>query len=263
MFSEYKQPLPGPIVFDSHAHYDDTAFDPDRTKLLDALPAHGICGVINCGSDLASSEASLDLAEKYDYIYAAVGVHPHEAAGAPSGFLSPLRELAAHPKAVAIGEIGLDYHYDFSPREAQISLLEAQLQLAVQLQMPVILHDREAHGDLYALLEKYRPRGVVHCFSGSVELAEHALRLGMYIGLGGAVTFKNARKPAEVARMVPPDRLLLETDAPYMAPVPFRGRRCDSTCIPITAEVIAQLRGISRDELLMQCRENTRDLFGI
>ena len=263
MFAEYEQPLSGRIVFDSHAHYDDQAFDPDREALLGALPARGICGVINCGSDRASSEVSLRLAEKYDYIYAAVGIHPHEAADVPADFVPRLRELAAHPKAVAIGEIGLDYHYDFSPREAQISLLEAQLQLAAELTLPVVIHDREAHGDMISLLEKYRPRGVVHCFSGSVELAERTLRIGMYIGLGGAVTFKNARKPVEVARMVPSDRLLLETDAPYMTPVPYRGKRCDSTHIPVTAETIAEMRGVSRDELIFQCGENTRLLFGI
>ena len=263
MFTEYAKPLSGLIVFDSQAHYDDEAFDPDRDELLAALPQQGICGVINCGSDLASSETSLRLAESYPYIYAAVGVHPHEAAAVPEDYLARISRLAAHPKAVAIGEIGLDYHYDFSPREVQIFLLSAQLRLANELGLPVILHDREAHSDMIELLEKYRPRGVVHCFSGSVELAERTLRLGMYIGLGGAVTFKNARKPVEVARMVPPDRLLLETDAPYMTPVPFRGKRCDSTCIPITAEAIAGIRGISRDELLLQCKKNTETLFRI
>ena len=171
--------------------------------------------------------------------------------------------MLAHPKCVAVGEIGLDYHYDFSPRETQKRFFERQLQLAKELDLPVIIHDREAHADTWELLQKYAPKGVVHCFSGSVEMARDVVDLGMYIGLGGAVTFKNARKPVEVAKFVPEDRLLLETDCPYMAPVPYRGRRCDSRLIPCAAELIAELRDMDPQTLIDRTTENAKTLFQI
>ena len=166
-------------------------------------------------------------------------------------------------KCVAIGEIGLDYHYDFSPRELQKEIFELQLKLSKELDLPVIIHDREAHEDTMTLLKKYRPKGVVHCFSGSVEMAQEVLKLGMYIGLGGAVTFKNARKPLEVAEIVPEDRLLLETDCPYMTPVPHRGKRNDPSFVPIIAQCIADARGEDADALAKNCLENGKRLFGI
>ena len=248
-------------IFDSHAHYDDPAFDADRASLLEALPRQGVCGVLNAASNLISAHQSIALAERYDFIYAAVGIHPLDAETAePDRARTELRALAAHPKVVAIGEIGLDFHYDI-PREVQLPLLRRQLELANELQLPVILHDREAHGPMLELLREYRPAGVVHCFSGSVEMAREVLALGLYIGLGGAVTFKNAVHPLEVATMVPADRLLLETDAPYMTPVPFRGKRNDSAKIAYTAEKIAAVRGTDPQILCETAARNACRLF--
>lgn len=250
-------------IFDSHAHYDSEAFDADRKELLNALPDQGVCGIINCASDMASSLTSLELADEFDFIYAACGVHPHEAEGCKDGYISVLKKLCAQEKCVAVGEIGLDYHYDFSPRERQIEVFERQIKLANELDLPIIVHDREAHEDTMNLLKKYKPKGVVHCFSGSAEMAKEIIKLGMYIGMGGAVTFKNAVKPVEVTRMLPLDRLLLETDAPYMTPVPFRGKRCDSAHIAFTAEKIAEIKGIDSQQLIDICNENAKRLFGI
>ena len=250
-------------IFDSHAHYDSEAFNDDRKELLSALPQQGVCGIINCGSDMASSLKSLELADEFDFIYAACGIHPHEAEGCKDGYLSVLKKLCGESKCVAVGEIGLDYHYDFSPRDIQQRVFEDQLMLAKELDLPVIIHDREAHEDTLNLLKKYKPKGVVHCFSGSVEMAKEIVKLGMYIGLGGAVTFKNARKPREVAGYVPSEMLLIETDCPYMTPVPFRGKRCDSSFIPYTAEVIAEARGVTPQEILDLTRVNANKLFGL
>lgn len=250
-------------IFDSHAHYDDTAFDADRETLLAALPQSGVTGVICPGVSVASSERCIALARQFGFIRAAVGIHPSDIGEAADGDIDRLRALCAAPEVVAVGEIGLDYHYDDSPREVQRQWFEAQLRLAAEIGLPVIVHDREAHEDVLTLLRKYRPHGVVHCFSGSVETMRETVALGMYIGLGGAVTFKNARKPLEVAAAVPADRLLLETDAPYMAPVPYRGRRNDSAYITETAAVIAAVRGVTPEELGRQTADNARKLFGI
>ena len=250
-------------IFDSHAHYDNNRFDADRGELLDSLPQKGVARVLNAASDLQSSLTGLALCERYDYFYCAVGVHPHEAAEAPGDYLEQLRELSAHPKVRAIGEIGLDYHYDFSPRDVQRRFFEEQLLLAAELSLPVVVHDREAHGDTLELLRKHRPRGVVHCFSGSAEMAREVAALGMYVGFTGAVTFQNARKPLEAAAAVPADRLLIETDCPYMAPVPLRGRRCDSSMIPHTAQALAGVRGISPQEVIDLTAANARCLFSV
>ncbi len=250
-------------IFDSHAHYDSEAFDADRKELLGTLKNQGVVGVVNCGSDMASSLKSLELADEFDFIYAACGIHPHEAETCKQGYLPVLKKLCLEDKCVAVGEIGLDYHYDFSPREIQKQVFEQQLVLAKELDLPVIVHDREAHEDTFELLKRYKPKGVVHCFSGSSEMAKEIVKLGMYIGLGGAVTFKNARKPREVAAVVASDRLLIETDCPYMTPVPHRGKRCDSTYIPFTAEVIAEVRGTTAHEILDLTRVNANSLFGL
>lgn len=250
-------------IFDTHAHYDDEAFDEDREILLSSLNGRGVSLVIDCGCDVASSKKAIELSEKYDFIYAAVGIHPHEAEEAGENDLDEIRRLLKHKKAVAIGEIGLDYHYDFSPRELQKEYFEKQIVLAKELDMPIIVHDREAHEDTLELLRKYKPQGVLHCFSGSVESAKEIISLGMYIGLGGAVTFKNARKPLEVAEFVPLDRLLLETDAPYMTPVPFRGKRNDSSLIPYTAIKIAEVKGLDPQTVVNAANENGKRLFGI
>lgn len=250
-------------IFDTHAHYDDEAFDEDREILLSSLKGRGVSLVIDCGCDAASSKKAIELSDKYDFIYAAVGIHPHEAEEADENDLNEIRRLLKHKKAVAIGEIGLDYHYDFSPRELQKEYFEKQIVLAKELDMPIIVHDREAHEDTLELLRKYKPKGVLHCFSGSVESAKEIISLGMYIGLGGAVTFKNARKPLEVADFLPLDRLLLETDAPYMTPVPFRGKRNDSSLIPYTAIKIAEVKGIDPQMVVNAANENGKRLFGI
>lgn len=251
-------------IFDSHAHYDDEAFESDREAVLTGLRAQGICGVVNCGSDRESSLSSLELSETFSFIYAACGVHPHSASNSETNaFLQELPLITTANKCVAIGEIGLDYHYDFSPRDVQKQVFETQLALAVQLGLPVIVHDREAHEDTLQLLKKYKPHGVMHCFSGSVETAAELIKLGLYIGLGGAVTFKNAKKPLEAARFVPAERLLIETDCPYMAPVPYRGNRCDSSMIAYTAEKIAMERGLEIQALLDLTARNARELFGL
>lgn len=252
------------LIFDSHAHYDDSAFDSDREELLALLPQKGVCHVINAGASLKGSAASIALAEKYPYFHAAAGVHPEDAGNLPADWIEQLGRFLDHPKVVAVGEIGLDYHYeDACPREVQQQVFEAQLRLARERDLPVIVHDREAHGDTMALLRKYRPRGVVHCFSGSAEMAREVVALGMYVGLGGVVTFKNAKHPLEVAAAVPLERILNETDAPYMAPVPCRGKRCDSTMIPWSAAKIGEIKGVSAQEVLAQGCRNAAALFGI
>ena len=249
------------MIFDSHAHYDDEAFDADRDELLTRLFSDDICGIINVGCNLETSKKSVELAQKYPLIWAAVGVHPHDAEKVPANYIEELKRLSNEPKVVAIGEIGLDYHYDFSPRDVQRKVFEEQLKLAKDLDLPVIIHNREAHADTLELLKKYRPKGVVHCFSGSLEMASEIIKLGMYIGLGGAVTFKNAKNPVLVAKNIPLDRILLETDCPYMAPVPHRGERCDSSMIRLTAEKIAAERGIAVEELFSAAKENAGALF--
>ena len=249
-------------IFDSHAHYDDPAFDADREELLAALPGMGVGRVVDCGADLASSRKAADLAERYPYFYAAAGIHPEEAHDLPEDWEEQLNHLLALPKMVAVGEIGLDYHFEENPpRETQKDVFEKQIMLANALSLPIIVHDRDAHGDTMELLRKHKPCGVVHCFSGSVEMAKEVLRLGMYLGLGGAVTFKNARVPVEVAKMGPTDRLLLETDCPSRAPVPFRGKRNDSSLIAQTAERIAEIRGEDAQELIDRAAANASRLF--
>ena len=248
-------------VFDSHAHYNDARFSEDLNKVLASLPEKGVCGVINCGTDAASSEESRRLAEAYDFVWFASGLHPEDCGDKPEDELDKIEALLSHPKCVAVGEIGLDYYWPEPPREIQLRYFEKQLQMANAHAMPVIIHDREAHAPTLELLKQYRPKGVLHCFSGSVETMREALALGMYIGFGGAVTFKNAKKAVNAAKEVPLDRLLLETDCPYMAPVPFRGQRNDSSLIPYTADFIAALKGISPQELTDRCTENAKNLF--
>ena len=250
-------------IFDAHAHYDDARFSDDLPELLASLPAKGVVGVISCGVNTETSQFAAHLAATYDYIYAAAGFHPLNLEDVPENPTEILRELLKNPKTVAVGEIGLDYYYEKATRDAQLRLFEQQLQVANELSLPVIVHDREAHEDTLRLLKQYKPRGVVHCFSGSVEMAKEVLKLGMYIGLGGAVTFKNAVKPVEVAKIVPQDRLLVETDAPYMTPVPFRGKRCDSGHIAYTAARLSEIRGEDTQALLDYTAENARRLFGI
>lgn len=250
-------------IFDSHAHYTDKSFNDDREIMLGSLRESGVCGVINCGADIESSVFSLELAKKYPFIYAACGVHPEEVETVDKDYTVTLRNLAKNEECVAIGEIGLDYYWRQDTKSQQKEMFENQIVLAKELNLPIIVHDREAHNDTLEILKKHKPEGVLHCFSGSVETAKEVLKLGMYIGLGGAVTFKNARKAVEVAEMLPLDRLLLETDCPYMAPVPMRGKRNNSTYISYIAEKIAEIKGLDPQTVLDVTTENTKKLFNI
>ena len=252
------------MILDAHAHYDDPAFDADRDALIASLPAAGIGLVVNAGSDLASSRASVALAERWPFFRAAVGIHPHEASSWDGAAERELRALAAHPRAVALGEIGLDYHYDLSPRDVQKRVFERQLALAEELGLPVVLHEREALGDTLEILARHPgAKGMFHCFSGSPETAAECVKNGWYISLGGAVTFKNAKRPPAVMASVPGDRLLTETDCPYMAPVPFRGRRCDSTMIRRVLEAGAALRNEDEASLEAQIFANGLRFFRV
>ena len=250
-------------IFDSHAHYTDKSFNDDREIMLGSLRESGVCGVINCGADIESSLFSLELAKEYPFIYAACGVHPEEVETVEVDYIDTLRNLAKNEKCVAIGEIGLDYYWRQDTKSQQKEMFENQIILAKELNLPIIVHDREAHNDTLEILKKHKPTGVLHCFSGSAETAKEVLKLGMYIGLGGAVTFKNARKAVEVAEMLPLDRLLLETDCPYMAPVPMRGKRNNSTYISYIAEKIAEIKGVDPQTVLDVTTENTKKLFNI
>ena len=249
-------------IFDAHAHYDDKWFDEDRAEVLNSLPEKGISGVVNNSVDLETAAKIIELAEKYSFMYAAVGFHPENLENVPSDYLDRLAKLCEHKKVVAIGETGLDYHWD-TPKDLQKRVFEEQVKLSLDINMPLVVHDREAHGDVFDILRKYRPNALVHCFSGSVELMREAVKLGCYISLGGVVTFKNARHSVEVASEIPLDRLLLETDAPYMAPVPYRGKRCDSSLIPYSAVKIAELRDLPVQKLLDITCENAKRFYRI
>lgn len=250
-------------IFDSHAHYDDDAFDPDRDELLGSFPSHGIVGVCNMGTTLQASRTAADLAARYPFIYAAAGIHPEEAETARPGDVTRIGDLIGScPKMVAVGEIGLDYHCGVD-RDVQQQLFAQQLALARELDLPVSIHDREAHADTLRLIRKYRPRGVVHCYSGSAEMAGELLALGMYLGFTGVVTFKHNKKAAEVLAVVPRDRALVETDCPYMAPEPLRGRRCDSTMLVHTIARIAGNWGLEPETVAAQTTRNARTLFNI
>lgn len=257
-FPEY--PYDEALIFDSHAHYDDAKFDDEREALLAELPSRGVCGVVNCGCDTASSKTALKLADSYGYIYAAVGIHPENIGG---GTVNEIRTLVKHKKCVAIGEIGLDYYWVSDNKEQQKELFSQQLDLANEINKPVIVHDRDAHSDTLELLKKHRPKGVVHSFSGSSEMAKEILKLGMYIGIGGVITFKNAKKLPEVVKMLPEDRFLLETDAPYLTPVPYRSKINNSAMIYLTAQKIAEIRNTDTAHILAAARENAKNLFGI
>ena len=251
------------FIFDSHAHYDAEQFNEDRDAMLTALPTQGVCGVIQCATDPESIKKSLALAEQYPYIRVAVGIHPEFVGEATDEWLDAVR-AAAHPAVCAIGEIGLDYYWeDNAPREVQLTWCRKLIELAQELDLPVIFHDREAHEDTLNLMREYRPRGVVHCFSGSAEMARQLTDLGLYIGLGGATTFKNARKPIEVAESVPLDRLLLETDAETQPDRRVDELRCDSSMIAHTAARLAEVRGMDTDALLDATRANANRLFGL
>jgi TatD DNase family protein len=252
------------LLVDTHAHLDHGRFAADRDAVLARARDAGVGLIVTVASDLASARAAIHLAERHGSVFAAVGVHPHDAAGAGPGYLDELRRLARHPRVVAVGEIGLDYHYDFSPRPVQREVMAAQLELAAEVNLPVIVHCRETFEDTCALLRDGRwPRAVMHCFSGDWAEAETFLDLGCFISLAGVVTFKGAQTLCEVAEKVPEDRLLLETDAPYLAPVPWRGRRNEPAYLRHTAEYVAGLRGLTPERLAAITTANARAFFNL
>jgi TatD DNase family protein len=258
------------MFFESHAHYDDPRYDGDRDALLAALPGqgglpgHGVAYVVNVGADLPSSAASVALAEAYPFVYAAVGAHPHAVKTLSDSALAALETLCRHPRVVAVGEIGLDFYYDHSPREAQREWFRRQLGLAERVGLPVVIHSRKADQETYDILAASTVRrGVIHCFPGGPDLAEKYAALGFYLGVGGIVTFKNARKLVDVVCAQPLSRLLLETDCPYLAPEPKRGERNDSRNLTLVAEKIAALKGVTPEAVAAATLANGKKLFGI
>ena len=253
------------MLFDTHAHMDDRAFDANRETLLASLPEQGIGLLMNPGCSLESSRAVCALARRYGYIYAAVGSHPDAADEVNEAVLEEYRALCReNPKVKAIGEIGLDYHYEDIPRQRQLEAFRAQMALAKELNLPVIVHEREAHEDGMAVVEEFSDvTGVFHCYSGSAEMAKQLVKRGWYIGFTGVLTFKNARKALEVAREIPLDRIVLETDCPYMSPEPFRGKRNDPSRLYRMAEALAQLRDLSVEEIHAVTMENGKRLYRI
>ena len=253
------------MLFDTHAHMDDRAFDVDRHQLLQELPNQGIAYLMNPGCSLASSRNADALSKQYDYIYAAVGSHPDAADEVNEEALEEYRKLCKqNPKIRAIGEIGLDYHYEDIPRDLQQKAFRAQMALAAELKLPAIVHERDAHGDGMQIVSEFPTvTGVFHCYSGSLEMANWLIDRGWYIGFTGVLTFKNARKAIEVAGNIPLERLVLETDCPYMAPEPFRGKRNDPGKLYRMAERLAELRGLSVEEIHRITVENGKRLYGI
>ena len=252
------------MLFDTHAHLDDHAFDADRRELLAALPGQGIGLLMNPGCSFESSHNAILLAEEYGYIYAAVGSHPDVADEVDEALIARYRELCKHPKVKAIGEIGLDYHYEDIPRDIQKRAFRLQMELAAELQLPVIVHEREAHEDGLQIVDEFpNVQGVFHCYSGSLEMAKELIKRGWYIGFTGVLTFKNARKAIEVAANIPLERIVIETDCPYMAPVPFRGKRNDPGKVCFMADKLAELRGITPDEARRITMENGKRLYRI
>ena len=253
------------MLFDTHAHYYAEQFDPDRDEVLSALPAANVGLVLCPGCDLESSRQSIALAEQYPFLYAAAGVHPEDALGLPDDWLEQVEAMTHHPKVKAVGEIGLDYYWaENPPRALQQEVLRRQLGLAEELQLPVIIHDRDAHGDTMAIVREFpRVKGVFHCFAGSAEMARELIQMGWMLSFNGAATFKNAKKAPEVIAAAPLSMLMIETDAPYLTPVPHRGERNDSSYVRFVAEKIAQIKGLAPEEVEQATWENGRRFFGI
>ena len=252
------------MYFDTHAHYTDEDFDADRDETINAVFDTGVELIMNNSSDYESCVKALELAEKYPFIYAAVGWHPHEAKFFTEESETLLRQWCTMPKVRAIGEIGLDYFYDLSEREIQRKVFARQMELARELKMPVVIHDRDAHAECMEIIKRFpEVRGEFHCYSGSAEMAKEILDMGWYLGFTGAITFKNARKALEVIEMCPNDRILIETDCPYLAPVPHRGKRNDSRNLPYMAQVIAEIKGSSVEDVAEMTNRNGRRFFGI
>lgn len=252
------------MIFDTHAHYDDEAFDEDRDTVLSGLAGEGVGLVLNACASMDDLKTGAFLSEKYDFIYLSAGVHPQEVSDMNEECISLIRQAAKNPRVRAIGEIGLDYHYDDTPKDLQKKWFTRQVELAQELNLPVMIHDREAHRDTLDILHALKNTGgVFHCFSGSVEMAREVLDMDMYIAIGGSLTFKNAKTPKEVAAYVPLDRLVIETDSPYLAPVPFRGKRNYSAYLKYVVAVLAEIRGMSTEEIERVTFENGKKLFGI
>ena len=258
-------------LIDTHAHLDFSKFDADRPKVIERARAAGVATIVNVGTDLISSRRAVDLAEEYEAVYAAVGVHPHGAKKLDGATLGELRELAQKPKVVAVGEIGLDYFRNLSPRDAQRRAFQAQLAWAAKLGKPVIIHDRDAHGEILEALTSWAAGlgdsiltgrlGVLHTFSGDLEMARRAIDLGFYISISGPVTYRNARQLPDIVRELPLDRILVETDCPFLAPEPYRGKRNEPAHTRLVAERIAELKGIPFDDLARATTANARRLF--
>lgn len=252
------------MIFDTHAHYDSGAFNADRFTTLEAVHAAGVGLIVNPGCELRSSQLALGLAENFDFVYAAVGIHPEDMGECDPEDLAKIRELAEHPKCVAIGEVGLDYYWDASRKEEQKLLFRQQIELAIELCKPIIVHDREAHQDSLDLVREYpEARGVFHCYSGSAEMAQELLKRGWYLGFDGPITYKNARKAIEVLEICPTDRMLIETDSPYLSPVPQRGKRNDSRNLRYVIDKIAEVKGLTAQQAEELTWENGKRLFGI
>lgn len=251
-------------LFDSHAHYDDKRFAEDYHEVILNAFDSGVKYILNAGSDIATSKKSIMLAEKFDFVYAAVGVHPHEVEKLSETDFDELKKMYSHKKVVAVGEIGLDYYYDHSPRESQRHWFERQIELGKELNLPLIIHNRDSHEDMMNIIRKHAPfNGVLHCFTGSWEMAKELLSLGLYLSFGGPITFKNASKAIGIIEKMPEDRILIETDCPYLTPEPFRGKRNDSGYVHLVAKKISEIRGISIEEAAKRTTMNTKKLFGI
>ena len=254
------------MIFETHAHYNDKKFDADREAILLDLPKQGISPVINVGDSIGSTTEVLTLAAKYPYIYAALGVHPSEISDLNEESFAWLAQQTKQEKVVAIGEIGLDYYWDTPDRSIQKHWFEEQLEMAREADLPLVIHSREAAQDTMQIMQKHRAQeigGVIHCYSYSLELAREFVKMGFFIGIGGVVTFKNARKLKEVAAGIPIEHIVLETDSPYLAPVPFRGKRNSSLYLPYIAEAVAQIKGIETEEVIARTEENAERLYRI
>ena len=254
------------MIFDTHVHYDSEEFDEDREALLSGLQGQGIGAAVNIGASIRTTKNTLELIRKYPFIYGAAGVHPNETGELNDELMQWLREAAENPKIVAIGEIGLDYYWDKPDRETQKRWFVRQLDLARETGLPVVIHSRDAAKDTLDIMKEQKAGdigGVIHCFSYGVELAREYLNMGFYLGIGGVLTFKNARKLKEVAEYMPMDRLVLETDCPYLSPVPFRGKRNSSLYLPCVVEAVSQIKGISREQVEQITYDNARKLYGL
>lgn len=254
------------MLFDSHAHYNDAQFDTDRDDIIDYVNKNGVGMIMNVADSIKSVEKVLDIAEKYPFVYASVGVHPEEVGNLMESDMDYLEKMSEHKKVKAIGEIGLDYYYDDVERDIQKHWFYRQIELAEKVGLPIVVHDRDAHGDCMEILKSFDMKkigGVMHCFSGSAEMASELVEMGMYIGFGGVVTFKNAKKVRKALETVPLDKILIETDCPYLAPEPHRGTRNNSELMHFTAEKIAEIKGVSKAEIEQATFENAMRLYGI